>query len=64
VALYLRGNQDYVDESTTAAVSFTCALCDKPTELTRDLTTNEYGKSVHEECYAAHLRHQQALSAL
>lgn len=28
-----------------------CPLCQKPTDLTKDLTTDEHGQSVHEGCY-------------
>ena len=28
-----------------------CALCSKPVDLSADLSADEYGKAVHEECY-------------
>jgi len=38
-----------VDDSTN--VLFTCAVCDQPTDPTRDLTSDERGRSVHQQCY-------------
>ena len=38
-----------MDDSTN--VLFTCAVCDQPTEPTRDLTADERGRSVHQQCY-------------
>jgi hypothetical protein len=29
-----------------------CMLCSKPVNLTSDLSTDENGQAVHEECYA------------
>ena len=28
-----------------------CPLCQKPTDLTKNLTTDEHGRSVHGDCY-------------
>ena len=32
-----------------------CALCSKPVDLLVDLTADESGKAVHEECYVKRL---------
>jgi hypothetical protein len=32
-----------------------CALCSKPVELLIDLSADENGKAVHEECYVKRL---------
>jgi hypothetical protein len=46
--LNLQGNQAYVDSNNNV---LTCAVCDQPTDLTRDLTTDERGRAVHQQCY-------------
>jgi hypothetical protein len=32
-----------------------CAICAKPVDLTVDLCADEYGKSLHEDCYVKHI---------
>jgi hypothetical protein len=32
-----------------------CAICNKAVNLSADLTANENGKAVHEECYLKHI---------
>jgi hypothetical protein len=32
-----------------------CAICSEPVNLTVDLSTDEKGKAVHEECYVKYL---------
>ena len=32
-----------------------CTICNKVVDLSVDLTANENGKSVHEECYVNHI---------
>jgi hypothetical protein len=32
-----------------------CALCSKPVDLNIDLSTDENGKSVHDNCYFNHI---------
>jgi hypothetical protein len=32
-----------------------CKLCSKPVDLKVDLSADENGKSVHEDCYVKHL---------
>jgi len=38
-----------------------CSLCDKPV-LLETSKTDEYGKALHEECYALKMRLKQAIS--
>jgi hypothetical protein len=33
----------------------TCKLCSKPVDLSVDLSADENGKAVHEECYVKHI---------
>lgn len=33
-----------------------CKVCGKPVDLQTDLSADEYGKSVHEQCYVKKLR--------
>ena len=33
-------------------VEMRCVLCNRPVDLQTDLSTNENGKAVHEDCYA------------
>jgi hypothetical protein len=32
-----------------------CKLCNKPVDLSADLSADENGKAVHEECYVKHI---------
>ena len=32
-----------------------CKLCSKPVDLSIDLSADENGKAVHEECYVKHI---------
>ena len=32
-----------------------CKLCSKPVDLSADLSADENGKAVHEECYVKHI---------
>lgn len=32
-----------------------CKLCNKPVDLKVDLSADEYGKAVHEDCYIKHI---------
>ena len=32
-----------------------CELCSKPVDLSADLSADENGKAVHEECYVKHI---------
>jgi len=32
-----------------------CTICRKPVDLTVDLCADEYGKSIHEDCYVKHI---------
>ena len=32
-----------------------CKLCSKPVDLAADLSADENGKAVHEECYVKHI---------
>ncbi|MFZ0293213.1 MAG: hypothetical protein WAL52_06375 [Candidatus Sulfotelmatobacter sp.] len=32
-----------------------CALCSKAVDLSADLTADENGKAVHEDCYVKHI---------
>jgi hypothetical protein len=32
-----------------------CTICHRAVDLSADLTTNENGKAVHEECYVKHI---------
>ncbi len=32
-----------------------CTLCGKPVDLSADLSADETGKAVHEECYVKHI---------
>jgi hypothetical protein len=32
-----------------------CIICSKPLDLSHDLSTDEYGKAVHTECYVNRL---------
>jgi hypothetical protein len=32
-----------------------CAICDKAVNLSADLTADENGKAVHEDCYVRHI---------
>ena len=37
-----------------------CKLCNKPVDLTADLSADENGKAVHENCYVRHITNQRA----
>ena len=32
-----------------------CAICNKPVDLSVDLNANEKGEALHEECYVKHV---------
>ena len=46
-------------EAPTLGASWSCWLCGKPVSL-EACKTDEYGKSVHEECYIARLALEKA----